>query len=160
MKKTITITLLLFLFALTGIKAQQGTTATGGTASGSGGIETFSVGQVFYSSPTGTGGKINEGVQQPFEFFIVGTNNIKGITLSYSVYPNPTNSIVNLKIENQSLENLSFQLLDINGKLLLIQKIISTETSIKMGDYANASYFLKIIDSNKELQTIKIIKNK
>jgi len=158
MKKTKTITLLLFLFALSGIKAQQGSTATGGTASGSGGTETFSVGQVFYSSQSGTGGKINQGLQQPFEFFIAGIEN-KNISLSYSVYPNPTLSTICLKIENQNLENLSFQLFDINGKLLLNQKITSSVTSIKMGDYAKASYFLKIIENNKELQAVKIIKN-
>jgi len=159
MRKTKTITLLLFLFALTEIKAQQGTATTGGTASGSGGTETFSIGQVFYSSQSGTGGKINEGVQQPYEIFIVGISENKNINLSYSVYPNPASAIIILKIENTSLENLSFQLFDFNGKLLLNQKITSTETSIKMGEYAKASYFLKIIDNNKELQTIKIITN-
>ncbi len=157
--KTKTITLFLFLFALTGIQAQENTTATGGDASGSGGTQSYSLGQVFYSSLGGTNGDLNEGVQQPYEFLTVGTNNIKGLSLSYSVYPNPTASTVNLKIENQSLDNLSFQLFDINGKQLLREKITSNETHITMGEFANANYFLKIIDNNKELQTIKIIKN-
>ena len=160
MKKTITITLLLFLFAMTGIKAQQGTATTGGNASGIGGTATYTIGQVSYTNISNSNGYINEGVQQPFEFFIVGIKENKDINLTYTVYPNPSASTVNLKVENTNLDNLFFQLFDMNGKLLLNQKITSNETSITMGGYANASYFLKIVDNKKEIQTIKIIKNK
>jgi hypothetical protein len=159
MKKTKTITLFLFCFALTGLKAQEATTATGGNASGTGGTVSYSVGQVAYEFVSSTGGAINEGVQQPYEFLTVGIIENNNISISYSIYPNPTTSTVNLKVENQSLENLSFQLYDINGKQLLKEKITSNETSITMGSYASGNYFLKVTDNNKEIQTIKIIKN-
>ena len=159
MKKTKLIFMFLLSFALTGIKAQQGTTAAGGEASGTGGTVSYSVGQVSYSNITNSNGYINEGVQQPYEFFTVGIATNNNITLSYTAYPNPTGAIVNLKIENESLENLSYQLYDISGKLLMNQKITSNITSITMGSFASANYLLKITDNNKEVQTIKIIKN-
>ena len=159
MKKTKLIFIFLLSFALTETKAQQGTTATGGEASGAGGTVSYSVGQVSYSNSTNSNGYINEGVQQPYEFFTVGIATNNNISLSYTAYPNPTASTVTLKVENTSLENLSFQLYDINGKLLLNQKITNNISSIQMGNFASANYLLKITDINKEVQTIKIIKN-
>ena len=159
MKKTKLIFMFLLSFALTGIKAQDATTATGGDASGTGGTESYSVGQIAYEYISSTGGAINEGVQQPYAFFTVSITENNNISLSYSVYPNPTASTVNLKVENQNLENLSFQLFDINGKQLMNEKITSNETSITMGSFANGNYLLKVSDNNKELKTIKIIKN-
>ena len=159
MNKTKLFLMFLLCFALTGIKAQQGTTATGGDATGSGGTASYSIGQVAYINISNANGYINEGVQQPYEFSTVGIKENNNISLSYSLYPNPTASTVNLKIENQSIDNLSFQLYDITGKLLINQKIVSKETSIQMGSFTNANYFLKVTDNNKEVQTIKIIKN-
>ena len=159
MKKRKLIIIFLLSFVLTGIKAQQSADAAGGMATGSGGSASYSVGQVSYINITNANGYINEGAQQPYEFFTVGIKENNNISISYSVYPNPTASTVNLKIENENLENLSFQLYDINGKLLLNQKITSNITSITMGSFANSNYFLKVTDNDKILQTIKIIKN-
>lgn len=159
MKKSKAITLFLFLFALSKINAQQSTNATGNNASGSGGSVSYSVGQISYSSLNSANGVINEGVQQPYEFLTLGTGAIKGISLSYSVYPNPTNSTINLKVENRNLDKLSYHLYDNNGRLLLNKKITSIENVIPMGDFESAVYFIKIIENSEELQTIKIIKN-
>ncbi len=63
MTKTIT---LFALFAGFTIHAQQATTATGGDASGSGGTVASSVGQIVYTTNTGTTGSVVQGVQQPF----------------------------------------------------------------------------------------------
>ena len=52
-------------------QAQQATTATGGNASGSGGTVAYSVGQIFYTTNTGTTGSEAQGVQQPYEISIV-----------------------------------------------------------------------------------------
>jgi len=158
MKKTKLILMFLLCFAITNIKAQQTTDATGGEAIGTGGTASYSIGQVANIHITNSNGYINEGVQQPYDITI-GIPENNNISLSYSVYPNPTTSTINLKVENLSLDNLSFQLFDISGKLLINQKINSLETSIQMGSFANANYFLKVTDNSKEVQTFKIIKN-
>ena len=56
--------LLLLGFGLTA-QAQQATTATGGDATGSGGSAAYSVGQIVYTTHTGTTGSVAQGVQQP-----------------------------------------------------------------------------------------------
>jgi len=65
----------------------------------------------------------------------------------------------NLKIENYDNTNLSYQLFDISGKLLETKKLESNETSIVMNNLVKTTYFLRVIENNKEVKTFKIIKN-
>ena len=158
-KKVTLIALFLLGFGLTELQAQEAVTAAGGDATGSGGTVSYTIGQIDYTTNTGTGGTVTQGVQQPYEFFILGIDDKKDISVKLSVYPNPAVSTVNLRIDNQNLENLSFQLYDVNQKLILNQKVSNTETSIPMEKLASATYFLKVSDNKKVVKTFKIIKN-
>lgn len=140
-------------------KAQEASTAAGGDASGSGGSVAYSVGQVVYTYESGSSGSVSQGVQQPYELFTVGVSNHDEISLSMSVYPNPSVSAINLNVGQYDLKDLAVQLFDVQGKLLYAQKISVSETSIKMEDYTAGNYFLKITGNNEELKTFKIIKN-
>jgi hypothetical protein len=55
--KKVILSLLLLVLGLTAI-AQQATTATGGDATGSGGSAAYSVGQIVYTTHTGTTGSV------------------------------------------------------------------------------------------------------
>jgi hypothetical protein len=113
-----------------------------------------------YTTNTGTEGSVAQGVQQPFEISIVtGFEEKEGISLRCSVYPNPTNDYLVLKVENYDKDNLSYKLIDINGKPLENKKIISNETTIVMSNLVPAGYLLKVIRNNKEVKTFKIVKN-
>jgi hypothetical protein len=151
---------LLLGLGLTGLQAQESVNATGGDATGSGGSASYSVGQVVYTTNTGTSGSVAQGVQQPYEISVVtGLEEAKGITLSVTAYPNPTTDFLQLKVESEKLKDLSFQLYDMNGKLLQSEKIIGNQTSIVMSNLVPANYFVKVIQGNKEVKTFKIIKN-
>ena len=151
---------LLLGLGLTGLQAQESANATGGNASGSGGSVSYSVGQVVYTTNTGTSGSVAQGVQQPYEISVVtGLEEAKGINLSVSAYPNPTTDFLELKVESEKLKDLSYQLYDMNGKLLQSEKITGNQTSIVMSNLVPATYFVKVIQGNKEVKTFKIIKN-
>jgi hypothetical protein len=140
--------------------AQNTNPTTGGNATGSGGSVSYSVGQVVYTTNVGTTGSVAQGVQQPYEISIViGLEEAKEINLKVSAFPNPTKEFLNLKVENYNVDNLSYQLFDIQGKLLESKKIESKETSIVTSNLVPATYFLKVIESNKEIKTFKIVKN-
>ena len=158
MKKRKLMSMFLLCFALTGIQAQQTTTAAGGEATGSGGTQSYSVGQVVYAATSNSSGSINEGVQQPFDIATLIPDN-KTINLTYSVYPNPILSVLNLNVGNTATDNLFFELYDVSGKLLLKDKIVNSNTTITMENYAAANYLLTVTDNNKAVQTFKIIKN-
>ena len=152
--------LLLLGLGLTGLQAQTSVNATDGDVSGSGGSVSYSVGQVVYTTHTGTSGSVAEGVQQPYEISVVtGLEEAQSINLSVTAYPNPTTDYLTLRIDEFEISNLSFQLYDMNGKLLQNEKITGNQTSIVMSNLLPATYFVKVIQGNKEVKTFKIIKN-
>ena len=156
--KTIIFFYLLF-FSVFKTVSQQATVTSGGNATGSGGSVSYSIGQVNYTFSTSASGSTNQGVQQPFEIFTLGTDNFQNINLLITVYPNPTVNTIILKIDNSNLDTLNFQLFDINGKQILSQKISTVETLIDLQNLAAAIYLLKINDTDKTIKTFKIIKN-
>jgi hypothetical protein len=152
--------ILLLGLGLTDLQAQTATPATGGNASGSGGSVSYSIGQVVYSTNTSANGTVIQGVQQPFEISVVtGIEEAKGINLSVLAYPNPTTDYLTLEVKEFELSNLSFQLFDMNGKLLQSEKITGNQTSIVTSNLVPAMYFVKVIQNQKEVKTFKIIKN-
>lgn len=152
--------LFIFLFAATCLQAQEAVTTAGGNAMGSGGSSAFTIGQLVYTTSTGTTGTVAQGVQQPYEISIIdGVEEAKEIALSTMVYPNPATDFLMLKVANYSVENLYYSLTDINGQLLICKKIAGNETAVEMKNYANAIYFLKVIQGEKEVKSFKIVKN-
>jgi hypothetical protein len=151
--------LLLFL-PLSNANSQETFDAAGGEATGSGGSASYSFGQVFYYTNTGSYlFSAAEGVQQPYEISIhTGLNDTEGISLVYQVYPNPTRDILNLKIENYYADELMYQLVNMNGDILESNSFSGTGTSISMAGYVNAVYLLRIIDREKSIKVFKIIK--
>ena len=71
-------------------KAQQANPAAGGDATGSGGSVAYSVGQIVYTTHTGTTGSVAQGVQQPYEISVVLGIENSLIDLDINAYPNPT----------------------------------------------------------------------
>lgn len=146
---------------LTGLQAQEAVLASGGDASGSGGSISYSVGQVVYTTSTGTSGySVAEGVQQPYEIsVIIGVEEDSGLKLECMAYPNPAKDHLTLKILDYDIEDLSYQLYDLTGNLLENEKLVGNETTISLGKLAPANYFLKITDNQKEIKIFKIIKH-
>ena len=165
MKKLIVLLLSIMLAgpAMTYMQAQQlhaSVNAAGGNATGTGGSASYSVGQVFFTTVSGTTASVSEGVQQPFEISVfTGVKDIKAIDLYYAVYPNPTRGKLTLKIDNFEPNAFTYQLNDVNGKLLRSEKLTEKETAIDMSELKSAPYFLKVTNSKKEVKTFKIIKH-
>ncbi|MBN1599128.1 MAG: T9SS type A sorting domain-containing protein [Bacteroidales bacterium] len=151
---------LLLFFGLINLQAQDAVNAGGGDASGSGGSSSYSVGQTAYTSFTGTGGAVTEGVQQPYEIWVVtDIDETIGVDLFFTVKPNPTTDYLTLYTEDLNRLNLTYQLFDINGRILEDNKITRSETIIDMNQLVSATYFLKISDDDKVIKTFKIVKN-
>jgi len=157
--------ILLLALGLVELKAQEAIPASGGNASGAGGSVSYSVGQVVYSTNSGINGSVTAGVQQPYEISVVtGLNDVNGIQLVCSAYPNPTTDFLMLRIEDELKAQYTAYLYTANGALLKSIKIEANETSIDMSKLVTATYFLKIVNtkhasSSQEIKTFKIVKN-
>jgi len=154
-----TITVLL-IGLLLNARAQETVPATGGTASGANGSISYTIGQVFYITSTNATGTLTEGVQQPYEILVTtGIEEANGILLECTAFPNPAVTNLTLKIRNYPSEHLTYQLLDLNGKLIQKSEVKNNETVIQMSDLAPAVYLLSINDKSREIKTFRIIKN-
>lgn len=144
------------------LQAQEAEVTTGGDFSGSGGKVSFSVGQVFYTTIDGGVVSVAQGVQQAYEISVIsGIVETHSMNLNISVYPNPTFDYIHLKIDSLSPDNYAsvrYQLIGIDGRILINEKVSGNELKIGMRTYGSGIYFLRITDKNREVQTFKIVK--
>jgi hypothetical protein len=140
------------------MQAQDTANTSGGDASGSGGSAAYSIGQVVYTTHTGSNGSVAQGVQQPYEISVLSVKAPDGINLSMLAYPNPTTDILILSVGDGRTQDLSYQLYDMAGRLIENRKVTVPETRISMGDLNDAIYHLKVVSPLQEIKTFKIIK--
>lgn len=76
-----------------------------------------------------------------------------------TVSPNPTADFITISIHKNELQNAQYLLLDINGKLILQNKIQDTQTKISFTELPKATYFVEVLTNNQKTKTFKIIKN-
>jgi hypothetical protein len=140
-------------------QAQESTNASGGDAIGNGGTVAYSIGQVVYTSNTGSSGSVAQGIQNAYEIFNVG---IEETTLNMSLiaFPNPTSENLTLQISDYNNEKLAYQLFDLQGKLLSNGQVKAQQTQINTASLQAATYFINVVNQeNKMVQSFKIIKN-
>ena len=158
-KRLIISSVLFFFFILPGLQAQNAVLSTGGEAFGTGGSADYSVGQLVYTTITGTSGSVAQGVQQPFEIStLTGIEKAKDINLFLLAYPNPTTDDLILRVNGIEISKLSFQLFDMSGKIIRDRKITGNETKVGMGNLAPATYYVRVLADNKEIKIFQIIK--
>ena len=148
----------LLSFSMNAQTSHQVLSATGGDATGSGGTVAFSVGQIVYTTSTGTTGSVAQGVEQAYEISSVGIKET-ALNISLSIFPNPTSDFLTLKVEDYNNEDLSYSLIDEQGKLVLNEQITKQDNKLVMSTLARGIYFINVLQANKKIQTFKIIKN-
>lgn len=159
----------IFIFCLilviqNSIQAQESLNASGGEGSGNNGTISYSVGQLFFQSQTGTNGTVATGVQQAYIIEDIPTNVQQAgkIELRVRVYPNPAIDHLYLSISNPDdfkTGQLRYTLYNTDGHALKESAIKSTESKINMQIYKAGIYFLKISDGERKIKVFKIIKN-
>ncbi|WP_338410427.1 T9SS type A sorting domain-containing protein [uncultured Flavobacterium sp.] len=93
-------------------------------------------------------------VNEPFGISVLAIDNIEKLTAS--VYPNPTNGIVNISLEEGSL--LKIELYSMTGKLLFKKDLNSEAYALDMGDYSSGLYHMKVFNQNNDIVNTKILK--
>lgn len=70
-----------------------------------------------------------------------------------SVYPNPTTDFIHINVEGAT----SIQIYNINGQMVASQSI-SNNSIVSMQPFAAGTYFVKVLNNNKEIGFAKVIK--
>jgi hypothetical protein len=140
-------------------QAQESANSAGGDATGSGGTVAYSVGQVVYTSNTGSSGTVVQGVQHAYEIFTVGIKETD-LNISLTAFPNPSTENLTLQISDYKNEKLTYQLFDMQGKQLNSGQVTAQQTQINMNGLPSATYFINVVNQeNKKFKSFKIIKN-
>ena len=155
-------TILLFLCMLSaGIHAarsQSGTLSSGLTeASNASGSMSFSLGLVFYTASENTSGSETQGLQHTYHVLVLGAQS-PAVAFSAIAYPNPTEHLIHLDIDKEDWENLSYQLLDLNGRVIEERPILLRQSTIDMSKLKSAVYLLRLTDGYQEVKSFKITK--
>ena len=111
----------IFCLLISNSYAQQSVPVSGGSLNGTGGNVVFTVGQMNYGNITDKNSiSAVGGIQQPIEIEqMVKVDPSFNISLKCSISPNPTSDFINLKVDDEKYKELSFELVDINGKILI-----------------------------------------
>jgi len=150
----------IFLFTTISVHGQQSAVSSGGDATEVTGSISYSVGQVFYTSVADESASVTQGIQQPYLISEqTGKRDIGEIALSYLIYPNPTTDRLVLNFGDIEFAGYVFQLYDINGRVLLSNKIESNVTDIDMSLYSPDIYILNVSVDGEIVRVFKIIKN-
>lgn len=157
-KSKIYVTIYIFTFFITTAQAQESSNASGGDAGGSGGTVAYSVGQVVYTTNTGSNGSVAQGVQHAYEIFTVGIKET-ALNISLTAFPNPTTENLTLQISDYTNQQLSYQLFDVQGKQLSNDQITAQQTQINMTSLPTGTYLIHVVKlDNKNVQSFKIVK--
>lgn len=78
----------------------------------------------------------------------------------FLLHPNPVNASASLKVPNKYDvgRELSLEIISVTGQSLLRQPLSSNNEALDFSTYPSGLYFIKIIQDNTAVQTIKFIK--
>ncbi len=135
--------------------------ASGDDATGDFGSVTYSIGQVFYTQIGEYYYNVAQGIQQEElnQTLSVEENSLEPKAEIF-IFPNPTTDFVIVNMEGDEFENGldSYQLYDLQGRLIKQNIINQNETKIDLNDLSPSLYLLQLYADNKILKTFKIIK--
>jgi hypothetical protein len=139
----------LFLSFLLGVygnvTAQSALVSYGGDVSNATGSVSVTVGQIDYLQAVGPDGAVNEGVQQPWEWFPLSTPGIDNPFPEIQLVPNPATSMVNIRFEESYPHPVKLYLKDMNGRLLFESEWQPADAAqIFLANYPNAPYLVEL----------------
>jgi hypothetical protein len=138
--------------------SQESVHASGGEASGNGGLVSYSVGQLVYTLVSDNGGSLAQGVQQAYEILAVGVSETEN-NMTLSIYPNPTADVLNLLVADLKNEVYTYQLIDNQGRVVKTGSVINQQTQLSISALTGNVFFLNVLNSNNnQVKSFKIIK--
>jgi hypothetical protein len=142
------------------LKAQQTALASGGNGSGTGGSFAYSVGQTMYTAQSNSAISLSKGVQQGYELFLItGIEEEDRFGLAATVFPNPISNYLTIEIKNYSPATaLEIFLFDAKGQQVHRQRVVDVQTQIAVEHLASALYLLKLVQGDKLVKAVKVIK--
>lgn len=100
---------------------------------------------------------ITQGFQQSL-LIITSIEELHDLNFSISIYPNPTQSYINLKVNRNNLEQFEYTIANLDGKIIKQGKFDNNPLQISFTEFNPAVYILSVNVREKQLKTFKVIK--
>lgn len=142
--------------------AQYAVLSTGGDITSASGTVSYSIGQVMYNHIDGEVGSLNQGVQQPHSFTIVGIEDPSEET-SWQLFPNPANEFVNIQMSTAphvgESQSYTARLYDLKGNLVTEKLLNDQINRISLLQCIDVMYIVQISDQQHTIQSYALIKS-
>jgi len=88
------------------------------------------------------------------------SNNLKTESANVSVYPNPANDFINIKLSTRTIGNVTIEINDITGKVITSMQVSNTKDAITINtqNLQTGIYFLRVTSQQNITTTTKFIK--
>jgi hypothetical protein len=136
------------------VHSQVAVVSVGGHILSTSGSVSYTVGQIDYTSITGSFVVLYLGVQQVYDPYVTSIDENTDI----SIWPNPVSTTLNIDVKSVNNLGILYQLYTVDGKLLVSKQSADNRTSLNMMNYAQGVYVLMVRYSNKRTLKFKIIK--
>lgn len=136
------------------VLGQQAISTSGAQASGTGGSVSYTIGQTDYRQAAGNGFVLTEGVQQPFELFVTGAEELASAT-GIHIFPNPTHNEVQAESPDRPF---GYRLYDVHGRVLEESLLQKERHLIPLLSYPSGTYYLETILPGQKGGTAILIK--
>jgi hypothetical protein len=151
--KKMTLTLCL-LFAVNFMFAQEVISTQGESYSNANGSIDFTIGEVVTNTGTDGVNDITQGFHQTNWRFLSVESHVPNYEAT--IFPNPTSELLN--INASAFKDLSYTLYDLQGKLVMQDKLSSEQTSVQVSQLVPGAYTLRLNNETQNLKTFKLIK--
>lgn len=138
--------------------SQETVVTAGGDVESSDGFISYSIGQVFYVTIEDESYSVAQGIQHAYDVEVLSSVEVN-IEIDLVVYPNPTTDVLNLKIESPNDQSISYQLVDLQGKLILNDVVTEETTQLNMTTLETSSYILNVIQKGQLIKSFRIVKH-
>ncbi|HNR55667.1 MAG TPA: hypothetical protein PKJ19_10885 [Flavobacteriales bacterium] len=133
---------------------QEAVVPAGGEAAGSGGTVNWTLGQVAYEASQSAGGNVQRGVQQPYEWLVLSTDETAPPTVS--VWPNPTMDQVRLEWTEPLPDDARYALCNSAGSVVHEGSATGTALLIPLERHAAGRYVVRILANGRVQHTLTI----
>ena len=118
----------------------------------------YTIGEPVIETFSGTTGSITQGFNQTL-LLVTTIHEPTGLNYEIDVFPNPAQDFIRVKMNMDYTSNPQYILFDEAGHVVQQNSILQNETVIFLKDLPSARYILTILDHQKELKTVKIVKS-
>jgi hypothetical protein len=154
--KTLKILILVLAFSSIGF-AQEVISSSGNFEQNSNGSLSYTIGEPVTETFSTNNNTLTQGFQQS-KITVTAIESFELDNINISVYPNPSDSFVFIKVQSATYSEFVYHLFDINGKVISTEKSTDKITELDTKSLPNGTYLLKIEFDKSLNKTFKIIK--